>query len=233
VNIETEVTKRVYKHRFGVNTAIRDSSGAIWFTQSTENRAGRKSEERLLSAPMNRFVSDGALYRIAPSSGRRALGKAQRVLSGLSFANGIVIDEKRGALYLNETMGNRVTAYHLAVQTGALSEGRVVAKVLTPDNIELDERGRLWVASPIRNEIVIIDPDSGETKTVFRAQTADNDRIAAEWRRRGEAREPMLELFTPNLWAPMPGPVTGVIFTPGGGVVYVSGLGDALIKLEP
>ena len=29
VNIETEVTKRVYKHRFGVNTAIRDSSGAI------------------------------------------------------------------------------------------------------------------------------------------------------------------------------------------------------------
>lgn len=30
----------------------------------------------------------------------------------------------------------------------------------------------------------------------------------------------------------MPGLVTGVIHTPGGGPVYISNLGDALLKIE-
>jgi len=34
------------------------------------------------------------------------------------------------------------------------------------------------------------------------------------------------------MWAPMPGLLTGIILTPGGGPVYVSGLGDALIRLD-
>jgi hypothetical protein len=33
-----------------------------------------------------------------------------------------------------------------------------------------------------------------------------------------------------NVW---PGPVTGIILSPGNGPAYVSGLGDALIKLDP
>jgi hypothetical protein len=45
-------------------------------------------------------------------------------------------------------------------------------------------------------------------------------------------REPLLDLFAPDLWAPLPGAVTGVILTPGGGPVYASGLGDALIKFD-
>ena len=32
--------------------------------------------------------------------------------------------------------------------------------------------------------------------------------------------------------APLPGLVTGVILTPDGGPVYLSGLGNALVKLE-
>jgi len=230
-NIQTETTTRIYQHPFAVNTAVRDSSGALWFTQSTRNRGGAKSEERLTSS-FNTYVEDGALFRIAPASGRRAPTKAQRVLSGLCFANGIVIDEARGALYLNESCGNRVNAYRLSMKTGKLSGHRVLASVLLPDNIELDERGNLLVASLVRSEIVMINPDSGEVKSMFRAQTVDNDRISAEWRRRSEARKPLLDLFAPNLWAPLPGPVTGVILTPGGGPVYVSGLGDALVKLK-
>jgi hypothetical protein len=42
----------------------------------------------------------------------------------------------------------------------------------------------------------------------------------------------MLSLVSPDMWAPMPGLVTGIILTPGGGPVYVSGLASALVKLE-
>jgi sugar lactone lactonase YvrE len=233
VNIATEATQKIYTHPFGVNTAVSDSTGAIWFTQSTENAAGPDSETRLLSVPMTQYVTDGALFRIAPAAQGAELPAAQRVLGDLAFANSIVIDEKRGELYLSETMADQVTGYRISVADGTLSDRRVVASVMSPDNIEMDESGLLWAASPVRNEVVTINPETGETRSVFRAQTAANDAMSAEWQRRGKVREPVIDLFTPDLWAPLPGLVTGVVLTPGGGPVYVSGLADALVKLEP
>lgn len=231
VEIATEATERVYTHPFGANTAVADSSGAIWFTQSTANPAGPQSEARLF-APFDNYAADGALFRIPPpgADGRRA--PARLVLDGLAFANGIVVDERRGRLYLAETNADRITAYALSVRTGALTQRRVLARVTAPDNMELDARGRLWAASPIENALVVIDPESGKAQTVFRARTPASDRIVEQWRRRGAAREPRLDLFTPDLWKPMPGLVTGVILTPGGGPVYLSGLGDALVRLD-
>ena len=231
VNLETEVTERIYTHEFGVNTAVRDSTGAIWFTQSTENRPGPQSVVRLFE-PFNKYSVDGALYRIAPPSPDGSKVHAQRVLAGLSFANGIAIDEARGLMYFAETLGDRITSYRLAVESGALADRRVVATVSGPDNVELDERGRLWVASPVQSAIYVIDPDNGVATTVFRAHTVTSDRMVAEWSRRKAEREPLLDLFAPDLWAPLPGAVTGVILTPGGGPVYLSGLGDALVKLD-
>lgn len=233
VNIATEAVELVHDHPFGANTAVRDSTGAIWFTQSTENPAGPDSEARLLGVPMTQFVADGALFRIAPPSADGAPAAPQQVLGGLAFANSLVIDEARGELYLSETMADQITAYKLSVADGVLSDRRVVATVLTPDNIELDATGQLWAASPVHSELVVINPETGEIRSAFRAQTEANDRASAEWRRRAALREPVIDLFTPDLWAPMPGLVTGVIFTPGGGPIYVSGLGDALLKLEP
>lgn len=231
VDLETEATELVYTHAFGVNTAISDSTGAIWFTQSTENTSGPQSVERLF-APFNSYAFDGALYRIAPPSPDRAQAKPQLILDGLGFANGIAIDETRGELYLAETLADSVTGYRISLQTGSLSDRRVVGSILTPDNIELDRQGRLWVASPVQNAVLVIDPKTGETQMVFHAQSAANDRIVAEWRRRSEAHEPRLELFMPDMWAPLPGAVTGMILTPSAGPVYLSGLGDALIKLD-
>jgi sugar lactone lactonase YvrE len=231
VNLETQATERIYGHTFGVNTAVSDSTGAIWFTQSTENRPGSDSVVRLFE-PFNSYSADGALYRIAPPSPDGARAPARRVLAGLSFANGIVIDEARGRIYLAETLGDRIAGYRLSVASGELSERAVVAEISAPDNVELDEHGRLWVASPVQSAIYVIDPDSGATKTVFRVRTATSQRAVAEWSRRKAAREPLLDLFAPDLWAPLPGAATGVILTPGGGPVYVSGLGDALIKLD-
>src|SRR6056297_3308546 len=49
VNTETEQVVRIHQHEFGANSARRDSSGAVWFTQSTRN-AGPDSEARMFSA---------------------------------------------------------------------------------------------------------------------------------------------------------------------------------------
>ncbi|MEZ5891550.1 MAG: SMP-30/gluconolactonase/LRE family protein [Parvularculaceae bacterium] len=228
-DIETETTERIYQHAFGVNNAVADSTGAIWFTQSTEN-GGADAAQKLFAA-IDVVIPDGALYRMVPG------GEPEMKLGGLEFANGFVIDEARGALYIAETMGDRVVAFDLNLATGDLSGRKVLASVMTPDNVEMDGAGRLWIASPIGNEIVVVDPESGERQIAFQAKNADSDRVAAEWRRRAEAGEGRIELFSPATWAPLPGGITGVILPPvvNGrlqGPVYVSGLGGALIKLD-
>ena len=53
----------------------------------------------------------------------------------------------------------------------------------------------------------------------------------AEFTRRGAAGVSRMELFTPASWAPLPGPITGVIVGPGRTPVYLTGLGNALLKL--
>ncbi len=227
--IATEVTTRIYRHPYGINYAHRDSTGAIWFTQSTEN-APPDSEARLFYA-LDAPLSDGALFRIAPAADDMPLPEPKMVLAGLEFANGFVIDETRGELFLAETVGGRVLGFKANLATGALTGRRVVATLTSPDNVELSEDGMLWVASPMANEVLQINPDTGEVRTAFSAQTAAGEAFLAEFNRRGDAGEPRLELLSPDVWEPMPGLLTGVILTPGGGPIYVSGLGDALLKL--
>lgn len=231
VDVQTEAVEAIYKHPFGVNTAVADSTGAIWFTQSATNAAGPHSEERLFE-PLNNYAAEGALFRIAPPGADGARSPAQEMAEGLLFANGIVIDETRGQLYFAETMGDRINAYPVSAATGELGEPRVLASLVGPDNVELDEQGDLWVASPIQSALIVIDPDTGDMRTAFRESTPESEAIVAEWRRRGVAREGALELFTPALWGRLPGAATGVILSPGGGPVYVTGLGDALVKIE-
>lgn len=231
VNIATEATELVHTHPFGVNTAVADSSGAIWFTQSTENAAGSTSHPRLFE-PFNSYATDGALFRLPPPGPDGKRGAPGLVLDKLSFANGIAIDEARGQLYLAETNEDRITAYTLSVPNGTLTDRRVLASVMTPDNIELDGQGRLWVASPVQNAVVVVDLASGNTRIAFRAATPVGDRTVAQWRSYGTVRKPRLELLTSDTWKPMPGLITGVILSPGKGPIYVSGLGDALVRLD-
>ena len=230
VNTGNEHVERVHLHGFGVNAARRDSTGALWFTQSTQNN-GPDSEARMFAAVDSR-PSDGALFRIAPATAQVPGPAADLKASGLEFANGLAIDEARGQLYVAETMADRIIGYRLSVATGELSEGRVIANVPTPDNIELDASGRLWVASPIANSLMVVDPESGEWSTAFHPETAEHARLTIEWKRRGESGEPRLELFGPDMWSPMPGLVTGMILAPEGGPIYLTGLGDSLVKLQ-
>jgi len=231
VNLNTEAVELIYTHPYGVNTAITDSTGAIWFTQSAYNAAGPQAEAQLF-APLNNYAAEGALFRIAPPAADGARAPAQMLIDGLLFANGIAINEARGELYVAETMGDRIVAYRVALETGALSERRELANIVGPDNVELDEQGQLWVASPIQSALIVVDPETGAMRTAFRESTPESEALVAEWTRRAAAREGALELFAPALWGRLPGAATGVILSPGDGPVYVASLGDALVKIE-
>ncbi len=229
VNIQTEQVVRIYQHEFGTNSARRDSSGAVWFSQSTRNN-GPDSEARMFAAIDLRSL-DGALYRLPPAVAGETPAVAELKLSGLAFANGVAIDEPRGQLYVAETMANRIIGYRLEADSGTLSEGRIVAELPTPDNIELDSLGRLWVASPISNALLVVDPESGSWSTAFHPETGAGNSLVAEWERRSKSGEPRLELLGPDIWLPLPGLMTGMILTSEGGPVYLTGLADTLVKL--
>lgn len=231
VDIATEETELLYQHPFGVNVALKDSTGAVWFTQSTENVSGPDTEPRIFET-MDTYATDGVLFRIPPPGPDGALAAPEVVIDGLMFPNGLLIDEAAGTLYLTETTGHRVTSYDVDVASGAVSNRQVVVEMPTPDNVERDADGVLWIASPLGGRVVAFDPETGATQIVFRNQTEAGDAIVEELLRRVETQEPAMALVTPDAWAPMPGGLTGVIFAPDGRTVYLTGLGDALLKLE-
>lgn len=227
VDIETGATERIFQHRYGVNAAVRDSTGAVWFTQSALNTP-EEGEARMWAA-VNNSASEGALLRVGVKDGRLA-ADAEVLIDSLQFANGLAIDEEAGLLYLAEIVAGRVHRYRVDVASGRLSGGEVIAEGLWADNVELDEDGNLWIAVPLGNEIVVM-TRSGERHTVFREQTPAQAERIAEIARRAENREPVLELFGPELREPLPGLVTGMILSPGKGPVYLTGLGNALVRL--
>lgn len=230
VDTQTEAVSRIYDHPFGVNAVVRDPSGAIWFTQSTENAAGEGSEARMFAAA-DRPLGDGSIWRIAPGEIDKAEPQAVRVVEGLDFANGIVFDAARGRLYVNEIVASRILSFAVDTKTGTLSDRRVLTTLPTPDNIELDASGDLWVTSPFANAVYKVDPDTGDRQTIFAPTPEKSARIVSETYRRIEEGEGLLSLLGPEIWGPMPGLLTGVILTPDG-TVYISGLGNALVRLE-
>ncbi|WP_158093651.1 SMP-30/gluconolactonase/LRE family protein [Erythrobacter dokdonensis] len=230
VDTRTQAVARIYDHPFGVNAAVRDPSGAIWFTQSTENAAGEGSEARMFAAA-DKPLGDGSVWRIAAAEVGKNDPQAVKVVEGLDFANGIVFDAPRGRVYVNEIVASRILSFAVDPQTGALSDRRVLVSLPTPDNIELDANGDLWVTSPFANAVYKVDADTGDRQTIFAPTPEASARMVSETYRRLEAGEGLLSLLGPDIWGPMPGLLTGLILAPDG-TVYVSGLGDALVKLD-
>ena len=224
-SIQGNSSEIIYAHKYGANAAREDSTGSLWFTQSTEN----ESAERLFGA-LNKAIPDGALYRL-PISKDGTLSKPELVLENLYFANGFYIDEKRGKFYLSETMKNRVLAFDLDVSSGSLSNRTTLVVMPTPDNMELSSKGQLWVASPLSNQIYSVDPENGESFVVFDAQTQDGLDNMEEGIRRIEMGSGFAALLTPELIGEMPGLLTGMIFGDSSQPFYVTNLGSALIKV--
>jgi sugar lactone lactonase YvrE len=229
VDIATETSERVYQHRYGVNSVRADRSGGIWFTQSTQNTPERGEEE--LWRAVDSAIADGALLYLAPP-GQGGESVAVSLVEGLHFPNGIALDEDAGFLYMAETLGGRVSRFRLDVAAGRVSDPTVVVEILGPDNIELDRNGRLWIAAPLRNEIVVFDPAAEVTRSVFRISTPDSERAIETIEARLREGLPRLDLMTPVLWEPGPGAITGIILSPADGPVYLTGLGTALVRLD-
>lgn len=226
VDVATGATERLYQHRYGINTAVRDASGAIWFTQSARNTP-EEGEPRLW-ASVEVARPEGALYRLQFEAG--TAGAAQLMADSLLFANGIAIDSAAGQLYLAETTGGRVLRYRVDVAAGTLGERTVFVDSVAADNLELDGAGNLWIAVPLANELLVVNTATGERHSAFRVHSTEQAALVAEFTRRGQAGEPRMELFTPALWAPLPAPITGIIVGPSG-PVYATGLGNALLRL--
>ena len=221
-------TERVYQHAYGVNTAVRDSRGAIWFTQSAHNTP--EDGEARMWASVDIPAAEGALLRLGMQAGRFA-ERAEVLVDSLYYANGVVIDETSGHLYVAETIGGRVWRYLVDLDSGQLSEGSVFVDGVEPDNLELDGEGNLWVALPLSNSLLVVGTDTGVQHTAFRSLTPAQQETTEEFVRRGESRTPRLELLTPALWEPLPGLVTGLIVSPDGGPIFLTGLGNALVRL--
>jgi sugar lactone lactonase YvrE len=228
VEVATGAAVKLYQHRYGINTAIRDSRGNLWFTQSAHNTP-EEGEARLWAA-VDLPKPEGALYRLELRNDRPA-GEAKLMVDSLFFANGVAIDERAGQLYVAETVGGRVWRFRVDLATGALTERTIAVDSTAVDNLEFDDAGRLWMALPLANEVQVLDPATGSRQTVFRSQTPEQQRIVNEFTRRGQAGQSRMELFTPAVWAPLPGPITGMILGRGNAPVYLTGLGNALLKL--
>lgn len=231
VDVSSGAAEKVYQHRYGINAAARDSRGAIWFTQSAHNTP--EAGEGRMWAAVDIARPEGALLRLGVQDGR-LLAEAELIVDSLLFANGLALDETRGYLYLAETVGGgggRVLRYRVDLGAGRVSERSVLVDSVGADNLELDGEGRLWVAVPLTNEVLVVNPATGERHRAFRSLTPAQQEVAGEFTRRGQTGASRMELFTPAAWAPLPGPITGIIIGSGGGPVYLTGLGNALLKL--
>lgn len=220
-------TTLAYQHDATVNTAMEDSTGALWFTQSTAGIG-----EGGMLAAIDSPKGDGALLRLARNSEGTYADEPQVLVEGLDFANGFYIDEKSGRLYLSETLANRVLSFSVDIAKGMVGDRKVLASVGTPDNMRFDADGMLWVASPITNRVMVIDPATGTTRVGFDAQQPANAKLIDEWNRRGTAGEPRLEMMGPTTSGEMPGLLTGIVMNRDGRPAYISNLGNALVKLE-
>ncbi|QQS32104.1 MAG: SMP-30/gluconolactonase/LRE family protein [Acidobacteriota bacterium] len=230
VDAETEATEKIYQHMYGVNAARQDSNGGVWFTQSTRNAIDKGSQNlwRSVAVP----TPDGALFYLAPKDVGVRL-EPIRLEDGFLFANGLALDEKDGYLYLAEMFAGRILRYRLDVPAGKVSDKTTFYADGRPiDNIELDGNGRLWMALPLQNEIVSIDIATKQATSVFRVSTPKSESTLMEIEVLMREGKPWLELFTSDVWDPAPGAITGMILSPNNGPVYVTGLGNAVIKLE-
>jgi acyl dehydratase/sugar lactone lactonase YvrE len=182
--------------------------------------------EARMWANVDRPGPRGSAASPASENGRLA-PEAVVVVDSLYFGNGLAIDERSGHLYLAETSAARVWRFRVDLATGALTERSVFVDSVGADNLELDDAGNLWIASPLTSEILVVNTSTGERHSAFSTETPEQAKIVAEFNRRGQAGEPRMNLFTPAVWAPLPGLITGVIVGPGRGPVYLTGLGNA------
>jgi len=209
INIASEKVALVYDHPFGVNAIYRDKTGAIWFTQSHRNTD-----------------NSGAIFRMADIKSVPTI-----IADSLHFANGITMDQDEKTLFVAESMMNRVLSFDVDITSGKTKHSGVVAIVLVPDNILIDTKGRLIIASPCTSQVIAVDFKKHSQQVIFDASTSETKKIADEWFRRSQLGLPRADLFS-KMYGPLPGLLTGMFFSPDGRTLYIANLGKDILKLD-
>lgn len=115
------------------------------------------------------FFVDGSVWRVAAD--------------GLRFANGLALSPDGSKLYAAETSGKALKVYERDASTGTLSLDQTVRLNASPDNINVDPAGAVWIGAlpkPLAtprlahdesaiapSEVMRLDPD-GSLTTVYR-----------------------------------------------------------------
>ena len=207
INIASEKVELVYDHPFGVNAIYRDKTGAIWFTQSDG-------------------VNSGAIFRMADIKSVPTI-----IADSLHFANGITMDQDEKTLFVAESMMNRVLSFDVDITSGKTKYSGVVAIVLVPDNIRIDTKGRLIIASPCTSQVIAVDFKKHSQQVIFDASTSETKKNADEWFRRSQLGLPTDDLWS-KMYGPLPGLLTGMFFSPDGRTLYIANLGKDILKLD-
>jgi sugar lactone lactonase YvrE len=85
-------------------------------------------------------------------------GSARIAATGLDFPNGSVITDDGRTLIVGESLGHRLTAFHIE-EDGSLINQSIWADLVdaVPDGIALDAENGLWVASPLTRELLYVE----------------------------------------------------------------------------
>lgn len=221
-NVATEKVDLIYDHPYGVNTIYRDKTGAIWFSQSAEStNLGEMFQAANLPVPT------GAVFRMADLN-----SVPVKILDSLYFANGITMDKDENHLYVSETMMDRVHKLEVDVKTGEANYIGVAANLGTPDNILIDKKGQMVVASPLYNQVILVNFENHSQHIIFDGSTKANIKVTDEWHRRSRLGMERLEILSADLFSPLPGLVTGMFYANDGRTLYITNLGNDLIKLD-
>lgn len=222
IDVSSEKVDLIYDHPYGVNSIYCDKTGAIWFTQSTNNT---NLEE--LGIAVNLPTPNGAIFRLAGLKSAPV-----KIADSLYLANGITMDKEEKKLFVAETMMDRVHSFEVDIKSGKAAYAGVAANVGTPDNILIDNNGRLFVGSPGHNQVVEVDLKNRSQQIIFNASTTENQKMTNEWVRRSHLLLPRAELLTPNLFSPLPGLLTGMFFSKDGQTLYSTNLGNDLLRFN-
>ena len=119
----------------GINNILAVGDRAFYVTQDRgARRPLLRSLEMFFRLPWSRvYFYDGEGFRVAAE--------------GMAYANGIAASPDGKLVYVAATRGRRIHVLRRDPETNVLRSETVIPLDTAPDNLTVDERGRLWVAA--------------------------------------------------------------------------------------
>lgn len=151
----------------GDGIALVEDGRLTWLARPEERAGGATRMNDAACDPVGRFWAGsmaydntpgaGSLYRVDPAGG------CERVLDGLTIANGLGWSPDGATLYLADTGLKRIDAFAFDVDTGDVSQRRTFADFgggeHGPDGLCVDADGTVWTALWGAGRVLGIAPD--------------------------------------------------------------------------